>query len=69
MTATIDQPNHITVKEAAIRGRVHKGTVRRWMKEGLFEWRFKNRLEREINEESFERFLTDLRSPVSHSTA
>ncbi len=69
MPTTIDQPTYITTEQAALRARVHEGTIRRWVREGLFSWRMKNRHEREIDEDDFERFLTALRSPVSKSTA
>lgn len=69
MPTTIDHPNYITTEEAALRAQVHEGTIRRWVREGLFAWRMKNRHEREIDEDSFESFLTALRSPVSKSTA
>ncbi len=69
MPATMDQPNYITTEQAALRAGVHEATIRRWIREGLFAWRMKNRHEREIDEDDFNTFLTDLRSPVSKSTA
>lgn len=69
MASPAVHPTYITVKEAARRAKVDESTVCRWANRNFFDWRQKDLRKREIDERSFDEFLSRLRSPVRHSIA
>lgn len=61
-------PAYITTKEAAKRAGVTLKTIHRWMRDGLFTWKRKDRKNILVNEAEFERYLAELTAPISQSS-
>ena len=66
---TATEITYITTREAATRANVSLITIHRWMRLGLFGFKHKDRRERLVLENEFERFRASLDLPTHHSTA
>jgi hypothetical protein len=55
--ASANDDGYISTPAAAIRAKVTTETIRRWIREGLLQWRWRNRSTMEVSSESLERLL------------